>query len=315
MGSINKLISELEEILASIEENNPIYSGKLRNSALLALNQDALKHSHKLEPDQRKCPSEGLLQAWDYALVSYPVRIDQHYILNIAATINGEYGYRDSTAYLRGGKEGISVRPRPEKILGLMETIIDRLNYSPHHPVHRAVEFGMFFYFVHPFADGNGRTSRLMQNLYLHKNNIPPPFLHYRKRDEFITLVEKAHHSYKQRDHQDMFENKSKEENDYIAFIIGKIVQNTKRLSKDVAKQKKYILPVKIEGPGRRINWIKLFIKQALNAQGAAHFQVNASVKRQEITVITDKDPSSLVKIVENYRSRHPYLKKYKILI
>ncbi|WP_426449736.1 Fic family protein [Paenibacillus sp. S-38] len=42
------------------------------------------------------------------------------------------------------------------------------------HPVELAAEFHFKFVYLHPFSDGNGRTSRLLMNLILMKHGYPP---------------------------------------------------------------------------------------------------------------------------------------------
>ncbi|AQQ55421.1 Fic family protein [Planococcus lenghuensis] len=42
------------------------------------------------------------------------------------------------------------------------------------HPVELAAEFHFKFVYIHPFADGNGRTARLLMNLILMSNGFPP---------------------------------------------------------------------------------------------------------------------------------------------
>lgn len=66
----------------------------------------------------------------------------------------------------------------------------ERENY---HPVAFAAEIHKRFVFIHPFIDGNGRIARLLMNTTLLQDGyllaLIPPVL----RQEYITLLEKAH--------------------------------------------------------------------------------------------------------------------------
>jgi Fic family protein len=62
------------------------------------------------------------------------------------------------------------------------------------HPVELAALFHFKFVFIHPFADGNGRTARLLLNLILMQNGYPPIIIKADPKDrlEYYTALEKA---------------------------------------------------------------------------------------------------------------------------
>jgi Fic family protein len=57
-----------------------------------------------------------------------------------------------------------------------MEHLIQWYDQEKHHmhPIQLAAEFHFKFVYIHPFADGNGRTARLLMNLILMKHGFPP---------------------------------------------------------------------------------------------------------------------------------------------
>jgi Fic family protein len=61
------------------------------------------------------------------------------------------------------------------------------------HPVERAARVHADFVKIHPFADGNGRTSRLLMNLELMKHGFPPAILPVKKRLEYYEALDTAH--------------------------------------------------------------------------------------------------------------------------
>lgn len=61
------------------------------------------------------------------------------------------------------------------------------------HPVERAARVHADFVKIHPFVDGNGRTSRLLLNLELMKNGFPPAVLPVEKRLEYYQALDDAH--------------------------------------------------------------------------------------------------------------------------
>ena len=81
---------------------------------------------------------------------------------------------------------GDYVPPSPEDIEPLMEAFVQWLNSMEAkrdlmHPVRFAALAHYKLVFIHPFADGNGRTSRLLMNLILMQSGYPPVII--RKQD------------------------------------------------------------------------------------------------------------------------------------
>ena len=61
------------------------------------------------------------------------------------------------------------------------------------HPVERAARVHSDFVKIHPFVDGNGRTSRLLMNLELMKAGYPAAVLTVDQRLAYYTFLEEAH--------------------------------------------------------------------------------------------------------------------------
>lgn len=61
------------------------------------------------------------------------------------------------------------------------------------HPVEQAARLHSEFVKIHPFVDGNGRTSRLLMNLVLMQHGYPPAILPVSKRLRYYNALDKAH--------------------------------------------------------------------------------------------------------------------------
>ncbi|MEG1278703.1 MAG: Fic family protein [Cellulosilyticaceae bacterium] len=108
--------------------------------------------------------------------------------------INDKYAgsYRDQQVFISGAEH---TPPEPLMIRGEMEAFIRwyhtegmKLN-----PIERAAMVHIIFVGIHPFIDGNGRTSRLLLNLELMKNGYPPVVIRVENRQKYYMVLDKAH--------------------------------------------------------------------------------------------------------------------------
>ncbi len=108
--------------------------------------------------------------------------------------INDSYAgaYRDQQVIIAGAKH---IPPEPFLIKDEMEELIRWYDNDARslHPVERAALLHIIFVGIHPFIDGNGRTSRLLLNLELMKNGYPPIVIRNENRIKYYTALDKAH--------------------------------------------------------------------------------------------------------------------------
>jgi Fic family protein len=65
-------------------------------------------------------------------------------------------------------------------------------NKNKIHPVELAALVHLKLVTIHPFADGNGRISRLIMNFILYKNGYPMLDIKYERRDRYYTALERS---------------------------------------------------------------------------------------------------------------------------
>jgi len=86
------------------------------------------------------------------------------------------------------------VPPFPAEIYPLLREFFrwyDK-NKKKLHPVELAALAHLKFVTIHPFADGNGRISRLMMNFILHKHGYPLLDIPYERRANYYNALERA---------------------------------------------------------------------------------------------------------------------------
>lgn len=110
---------------------------------------------------------------------------------SLLENIDARKGYRKTD--IRVVRSNFDATPAP-----YVKTDMDLLLkwYNEHrekiHPLSLAVIFHHKFEKIHPFADGNGRTGRIILNYILIRNNYPPLIIHKKTRANYLEVLRKA---------------------------------------------------------------------------------------------------------------------------
>lgn len=99
--------------------------------------------------------------------------------------------YRDENVKIKG-----ATHTPPDYLIvpELMEKlIINYEDWKKYHPIIRAALLHGELVKIHPFVDGNGRTSRLVMNLSLMNSGYLPVIVKKEKRLEYYNALDKAH--------------------------------------------------------------------------------------------------------------------------
>jgi Fic family protein len=108
--------------------------------------------------------------------------------------IDDEYAgvYRDQQVFIAGAEH---TPPAHYLIKEQMEQMMNWYNEEGIHlhPVQRGAMLHAIFVGIHPFIDGNGRTSRLLLNLELMKDGFPPVIIKVENRLAYYEALDKAH--------------------------------------------------------------------------------------------------------------------------
>ena len=100
--------------------------------------------------------------------------------------------YRKENVFISGAKH---TPPDPIHVPEEMKNLLNcyKTKWKNLHPLERASLLHIDFVKIHPFTDGNGRTSRLLQNFELMKEGFPPIIIKKEKRLEYYDALDKTH--------------------------------------------------------------------------------------------------------------------------
>ena len=111
----------------------------------------------------------------------------------ILKEINNENAgrYRKENVTIKGA---LHIPPDFVKIPELMEKLVLTYNtWNEYHPIIQAALLHGELVKIHPFVDGNGRTSRLLMNLDLMNNGYNPVIIKKESRLKYHEVLDKAH--------------------------------------------------------------------------------------------------------------------------
>lgn len=89
------------------------------------------------------------------------------------------------------------------------------------HPIERAARVHVDFVGIHPFIDGNGRTSRLLMNLELMKSGFPPVVIRVENRLDYYKALDTAHTSSDYNPFIDLIAKAAQESFEPYFFVLG----------------------------------------------------------------------------------------------
>lgn len=103
--------------------------------------------------------------------------------------------YRNQQVFISGA---VHTPPSPVQIPEQMEKLMHWYKEEAQqlHPVERGAMLHALFVGIHPFIDGNGRTSRLLLNLELMKSGYPPVIIRVENRLAYYSALDQAHTTY-----------------------------------------------------------------------------------------------------------------------
>jgi Fic family protein len=166
----------------------------------LTLRQTALVLSDKIAPEGARTNDviEALNSSDAWELIKrykgklnkkFVCRIQYEITKNTTCRIQGDY--RDREVRIAGSEH---VPPRPSEVNTLMQKLFEEYDRERKslHPIELATLIHNKLVKIHPFTDGNGRTSRLLMNWILQRNRFPAVIIEVINKERYYKCIEHA---------------------------------------------------------------------------------------------------------------------------
>jgi len=231
--------------------NDPEYGCHRLQVARSALFHDANRHSVLLEPDQKNTRDlTGLLsEAWEFGTSNYDDgNITQEYLLDLVAHLDGTHLMQSYCEIRRNDFRTGDVRmsghndvhpPGGPNVGPEMYDLIEYLNMEEFNPAIRAFNAHLHICRIHPFYDGNGRTSRMLMNIMLYKNGLPTVCIPSSEKETYRGLLRGAMRDYERRnEHEPHYEM----EDTLMHFQIDKMAKSLESLDENLRTHRQHVV-------------------------------------------------------------------------
>ncbi len=319
---VDRTIHNIDDILSRIN-THPEYSSRVRIEIVRSIRDEATRHSYAIEKENGKEYNSDHISPKAYQERTRQVVAQ----LNNASDYIGRYGLNFSTLAALGNlvePEGHTYRdfrrvevvigtvqpPATEKVPYLMKNLANFLENTTFHPILRAIQTHIEITRIHPYEDGNGRVSRLVQNFCLQEKNYPATIITPTEKELYFTLLRNTLRD--RMESSSSLEKPSTHEQAFQQYIVTKVLESTKHLEQELLKRRMY--QVTLEGTKLEQGLIIQIAKQ-LKGFGKStpceHFEVRIKKNQEKegiLDVMGDISQENLLNLIHNGLK-----KKYKI--
>ncbi len=179
-----------------------IYSSLAIEQNTLSLNQvtDIIEGKRVLGPPQDIREVKNAYEAYEQISGLDPYSVKDLLLAHkwmMEGLVKDAGRFRSGNVGVYAGEQLIHAGTPARYVPELVSQLMTWLKESRYHPLVKSCIFHYEFEFIHPFADGNGRTGRLWQSLILQKWNdlfawLPIETLVHENQEEYYRMLQKA---------------------------------------------------------------------------------------------------------------------------
>ncbi len=243
-------IHHIDDIISRIN-THPEYSSHMRIEITRSIRDEAARHSYAIEKENGKDkPQDRICEKVHQERTRMIIQQ-----LNDAGDYIGIHGLNFGTLAALGNLVepethtycdfrkvdvivGTVQPPEKEKVPYLIKTLADFLENTTVHPVLRAINAHIEIARIHPYEDGNGRVSRLVQNFCLQEKGYPGTIITPTEKELYFNLLR---NTLKDRvEHISSIEKPSTHELSFHQYISTKVLESVEHLEQELLKKRMY---------------------------------------------------------------------------
>ena len=155
--------------------------------------------SLKLKAQEKHRSEKNIRNARAWAKQYFSLPLTPDYIENIGKLIDpisNPHGFRKGKVRITGARVSPPSAEKIDRELRIFLWENEQLDDGIEKAIHTHFNIGR----IHPFDDGNGRTSRLLQDIILHDERLPIAMISLYERPEYIQKIEAAAFSYNEKE-------------------------------------------------------------------------------------------------------------------
>jgi len=128
----------------------------------------------------------------------------------------------------------------PSRLFDIMENYVWRLdNEAFSHPVNRSAFAHLDFVKIHPYADGNGRIARILQNFTLEQRGYPHVIIPVEERELYLGVLNGAlREDLRNKEHPDNVHHE--QETLFHNYVESKVLFSVEGLEKELREKRSY---------------------------------------------------------------------------
>jgi len=304
-GRISKAQQRVLKILA-----DPAYSCKAKQRESAALTYEANRRSFLLEPEVAQLETEvvrdKLTHAWEFGKENYQHgNITDEYLLHLNYLIDSTHAstrtfsfagedYRKDNIQVTGHD---AVKPvKGQRVSEEMYNLMEYLNDENLNAVTRAINAHMHIARIHPFYEGNGRTSRMLMNIMLQQNGMPAVTIPKNERETYMGILRGAMRGYNSR-MESSNPGDSGSETLFINYHLDKMSTFLDNLAENLKNHRGYAINTENFEPGQ-VMTAKHEIQNAFRSRGdngtcrlidSRHLHVTGNIGEKTLSGIMER--------------------------